>query len=488
MYKASWSSLRNHPTPQWFRDAKFGIYTHWGIYSVPACGPNVSWYPYNMYREGTPQHQFHVKTYGPPSRFGYKDFIPMFRGERFDPEEWAHLFKEAGARFAGPVGEHHDGFAMWDSRHSEWTAAKMGPKQDVVGKLERAIRGAGMRFLVALHHAENWWFFPHWRKELDTAEPKFAGLYGEAHDVELSQEAYREPDISKLWPRLKRPSDAFLRRWLDKTGEVIEKYQPDLLWFDFGIGYVQEHYRQEMLARYYTWAESKGKEVAATYKWHNLVPGSAVIDLELGRFSEMAYQDWLTDTTVDAGQGWGYMRDTGYKGPAELIHYLVDNVSKNGAMLLNVGPKPNGEIPEQARILLRAIGKWLSVNGEAIFETTPWTVFGEGPARVERGGPFNEDQRIEYSASDIRFTARDDALYAICMGEPKEELIITAVAANLYPSEIKSVWMLGSPAPVKWEFRPDGLRVVPPSELPCEHAVVFKIERHRPRELERRSG
>ena len=273
MYKPSWNSLRNHPTPQWFRDAKFGIYTHWGIYSVPACGPNVSWYPYNMYREGTPQHEFHVRTYGPPDRFGYKDFIPLFRAERFDPDEWAQLFKDAGARFAGPVGEHHDGFAMWDSRHSQWTAAKMGPKQDVVGRLQKAIRGAGMRFMVALHHAENWWFFPHWRKEFDTADPQFAGLYGDKHDIDLPKEVYAEPDIARLWPRLKRPSEAFLKRWLDKTVEVIERYEPDLLWFDFGIGYVQEHYKREMLARFYNWAESKRKEVVATYKWHNLVPG-----------------------------------------------------------------------------------------------------------------------------------------------------------------------------------------------------------------------
>jgi len=181
-YEKTWYSLRKHLTPQWFKDAKFGIYTHWGVYAVPACGPNATWYPYNMYREGTPQYEYHVKTYGGPEKFGYKDFIPMLTGEKFDPDEWAELFKKAGAQFAGPVGEHHDGFCMWDTQYSEWSAARMGPKRDVVGELEKAIRKQGMRFMVALHHAANWWFFPHWKKEFDVSDPRYAGLYGELHN------------------------------------------------------------------------------------------------------------------------------------------------------------------------------------------------------------------------------------------------------------------------------------------------------------------
>lgn len=479
-YEASWNSLRNHATPQWFRDAKFGIYTHWGIYSVPARGPNVTWYPYNMYREGTPQHEYHVRTYGPPGRFGYKDFIPMFTGERFDPDQWAELFRQAGARFAGPVGEHHDGFSMWDSRYSQWTAAKMGPRQDVVGRLEKAIRTAGMHFMVALHHAENWWFFPHWRKEFDTADSQFAGLYGAPHDRDLSLLTASEPDIGSLWSRLERPNEAFLDQWLGKTLEVIERYEPDLLWFDFGIERIQEQRKKEMVARYYNWAETHGKEVVIAYKWHHLVPGCAVVDLELGRFSELVYHDWLTDTTVDAGEGWGYMRDTAYKSPTELVHYLIDNVSKNGSLLLNVGPKPNGEIPAEAEQLLRAMGKWLSINGESIYETAPWMVYGEGPARVERSGAFNENQKIPYSARDVRFTTRDRTLYAICMGIPTTQLTLASLGDRLYPQEIQSVRMLGSSAPIRWEHAPDGLKIVPPPEVPCEHAVVFRIDRKDP--------
>src|SRR6056297_410116 len=156
-YEAHWKSIRTHALPEWFRDGKFGIYTHWGLYSVPGRGPNGTWYPYNMYRPGTPQHEYHTKTYGRPEEFGYKDFIPMFTAERFDADEWAETFAGAGAAFAGPVAEHHDGFSMWDSAVNEWNAARMGPSLDVTGLLAEAIRKQDMRFMVALHHAENWW-------------------------------------------------------------------------------------------------------------------------------------------------------------------------------------------------------------------------------------------------------------------------------------------------------------------------------------------
>ncbi len=479
-YKPSWNSLRAHQTPQWFRDAKFGIYTHWGIYSVPACGPNATWYPYFMYREGSPQHKHHVETYGPVSEFGYKDFIPMFTAERFDPDEWADLFKRAGARFAGPVGEHHDGFAMWNSQLNAWNAARMGPKRDVVGELERAVRRAGLRFMVALHHAENWWYYPHWRHEFDTSDPRYAGLYGELHNREWAAGMYLTHSRDDLWALQDRPSKAFLDLWLGKAQEVIDKYRPDMLWFDHGIEHIQEHYKKELLAYYYNRAAQWGQEVVVTYKWHTLVPGCAVVDLELGRFPDLTYQDWITDTTVDDGRGWSYLKDTAYKPASVLVHYLVDNVSKNGYMLLNVGPKPNGEIPEPARDLLLAIGRWLEVNGEAIYGTTPWMVYGEGPSRMVKSGPFCEDQDIRYTAEDIRFTARDDTLYAICLGWPGDALVVRTPAQELYPSEISSVRMLGVDEELPWTFAPDGLVIRTPGKKPCEHAFTFRIERKHP--------
>ncbi len=480
VYEATWNSLRTHVTPQWLRDAKFGIYTHWGIYSVPAYGPNVTWYPYFMYREGSPQHEYHVKTYGPPSQFGYKDFIPMFTADRFDADEWADLFRRAGARFAGPVGEHHDGFAMWDSKLTEWNAARMGPKRDVVGELEKAVRRQGMRFMVSLHHAENWWFFPHWRQDLDTSDPRYAGLYGEPHNQQWAENMYLARSREDLWALQDRPSRAFLDQWLAKTREVIDRYQPDMLWFDHGIEHLQERYKLELLAYYYNWAAERGKEVVVTYKWHTLVPGCAVVDLELGRFAELTYQDWITDTTVDAGRGWAYLKGAEYKTAGSLVHYLVDNVSKNGHLLLNVGPKPSGEVPQEAVELLLAIGRWLEVNGEAIYGTTPWVIYGEGPTQMARSGPFTEDRELRYTPGDIRFTAQDDALYAICLGWPGDAVILRAPAQELYPSEIGSVRMLGVDEELPWMMTPDGLLIRTPSKQPCEHAFTFKIVRKQP--------
>lgn len=485
-YAPTWNSLREHKTPRWFTDAKFGIYTHWGVYAVPACGPNATWYPYNMYREGTPQHDYHVTHYGHPSKFGYKDFIPQLTGANFDADEWAETFKRAGAQFAGPVGEHHDGFTMWDTKYSEWNAAKMGPKRDIVGELAQAMRRQEMRFMVALHHAENWWFYPHWRKEFDTADPRYAGFYGEPHNLHWinnppppAQTRDRNSGDLSLWSYMDKPSKAFLDQWIGKTQECIDKYQPDLLWFDDAIGRIQENYMRDMLAYYYNWAVAQGKEVVVTYKWHHLVPGACVVDLELGRFDSLTYHEWITDTTVDNGRGWGYLKETGYKSLRTLIHYLVDNVSKNGHMLLNVGPKPDGTFPDEAKALLAGIGKWLAVNGEAIYGTTPWMIYGEGPTQMKKAGYFMEDAEVSYTAQDVRYTTKGDDLYAICLGWPGRAATFKSLW-NLYPNEIAAVQMLGVAGELAWSLTDLGLTVAVPDERPCDDAYVFKITRKSP--------
>jgi alpha-L-fucosidase len=473
-YQPTWNSLRNVPTPQWLKDGKFGIYTHWGVYSVPAFGSNGTWYANHIYTmPDSSERKHHEATYGPLEKFGYKDFIPMFTGEKFNADEWADLFQKAGARFAGPVAEHHDGFSMWDTKYSEWNAAKMGPKKDIVGLLSKAIKKRNMKFVTAFHHAENWFYFANWNKGYDNSDPRYSGLYGPIHEQ------------SAL------PTKEFLDRWEGKMKEVIEKYEPDFVWFDFGLQLVPDWYKQDFLAYYYNRAAAQKKEVVVTYKTHDLPPGAGLLDLELGQEADLTYYEWITDSTVDNGSGWGYVKGLGFKSVDTLVDNLVDRVSKNGYLLLNVGPKPDGTIPEEAKERLLGIGQWLKVNGEAIYGTTPWEIAAEGPSRMAapratgvRG--FNEGNVPVYTGQDIRFTAKDNVLYATALDWPGENVLIKSLAPSgrswggLYPSEIVSITMLGDGQPLKWEMTKEGLVVETPKAKPCDYAFVFKIVRKKP--------
>jgi alpha-L-fucosidase len=422
-YEATWESLREYKeVPKWLRDGKFGIYTHWGVYSVHAYGENTTWYSFALYRdpEGEAREHFE-KTFGKLTPdFGYKDLIPKFTAKKFDADEWADLFAKAGARFAGPVAEHHDGFAMWDTKYSDWNAAKMGPKRDVVGELEKAIKKRDMKFVTAFHHAANWFFFPVWDKRYDTGDPRYSGLYGPPH----AEGAMRNHE--------------FLDEWYGKIIEVIDKYSPDFIWFDFALDQIPEGYVKDMLAYYYNDAKAKCKEVVVTYKGHDLVPGTGVRDLELGQEPELTYYEWITDSTVDDRGAWGYAKDLVFKSPNRVIDNLVDRVSKNGYLLLNVGPKPDGTIPEGARELLLEVGKWLKINGEAIYGTTPWTIANEGPTNLGDASTigFNESN-VVYTSKDIRFTVKDDNLYATFLDWPGEEAVIRTLRSE---GEEERVW------------------------------------------------
>ena len=483
MIEPTWRSIGAHEhIPQWLRDCKFGIYTHWGVYSVPACGPNATWYAYNMYRDGSLQNLYHRLHFGDPSKFGYKDFIPMFTAERFDPEEWATLFKASGAGFAGPVGEHHEGFAMWNSRVNPYNAAVMGPKRDVVGELAKAIRGQGMKFMTAMHHAEAWYFYPHWKKQYDVGDPANT-FYGEPHNTDwdkLGKEIDPNPYVSNhgiVFPRMDRPGKAFLDSWLEKLKEVTDQYCPDLMWFDFGLKYIREDYKRAFLAYYYNKGEELNRDLCVTYKWHNMVVGSDIEDLEQGKRGDLTYNFWVTDTTVDDGEAWGYIYNNCYKTPETLVHYLIDNVSKNGALILNVGPKADGTIPEEAQHILLEMGRWLSVNGEAIYGTTPWIIAGEGPTKLEHEGAFSDGERLQYTAKDIRYTLKGDALYAIMLGWPGREALLTALTPWIYPDEIEKVELLGADGPLPFKYTQEGLRVALPEKRPCDYAYALKITR-----------
>ena len=361
-FEATWESLQaGYQIPAWYEDAKFGLFIHWGAYCVPAFGSE--WYPRNMYQEGTPEFKHHIETYGPQTEFGYKDFLPQFKAENFDARQWAALFQEAGARFIMPVAEHHDGFPMYDTDLSEWSAAKMGPKRDVIGELADAVRAQGMVFSASSHRAEHWWFFDGGRKfPSDVSDPQFAGLYAPAQPAPAD---WGDPKQGEP------PTTAFLEDWLLRTCEIVDKYRPQVLWFDWWIEhYAFVPYLQKFAAFYYNRGAEWGVGVAINYKYGAMPDGLGVFDIERGQLSGIRPLFWQNDTSVSKNS-WGYVANQDYKEVGEIVSDLVDIVSKNGALLLNIGPKADGTIPDPEQAMLRQIGGWLKVNGEAIYETRP---------------------------------------------------------------------------------------------------------------------
>lgn len=458
LFDPTWDSLCTYQVPQWYQDGKFGIFIHWGLYSVPAFGNE--WYPRRMYIEGDPAFEHHVKTYGPQSRFGYKDFIPMFKAEKFDPDHWADLFRKAGAKFVVPVAEHHDGFAMYDSAFSDWTAAKMGPKRDIIAELAAAVRRQWLTFGLSSHRAEHWWFFDGGMKfDSDVRDPRNMGLYGPAQSRSLP------------------PNEEFLDDWLVRTCELVDKYQPQLVWFDWWIEEpVFEPYLRKFAAYYYNRAAQWDRGVAINYKNEAFPEEVAVLDIERGQLNEIRPLFWQTDTSVSRNS-WGYINDHDYKTVTQIVGDLVDIVSKNGALLLNIGPRADGTIPEAEEEMLLKIGAWLDVNGEAIYGTRPWKVFGEGPTEVAQGS-FTDTKRSEFTSEDVRFTTRGSILYAIFLGWPEDGKVrirSLATTSRLYRQEIGKVELLGSQAPVDWGREADALIVDLPCDKPCDHAFVLKI-------------
>jgi len=454
-YESTWESLQRHEAPEWFRDAKFGIYTHWGPVTVGAeDGPDgVQWYGRNMYVRESPTFEYHRKKCGDPNRFGYKDIIPLFKAEKFDAEAWAELFAEAGAKFAGPVAIHHDNYAMWDSKHTRWDSMDQSPKRDFVAELERAVRKHGMKYIATFHHAFAWQYYEPAHK-FDAADGAYADLYGEPH----------QPGTP--------PSKAYLDRWLAMVNEVVTQHEPDLIWFDFGLGQlIPGQYQRRMFADYYNWAARNRIDVGVAHKHHDIHEHTGILDFERGREDRLTPYPWLTDTSIGP---WFHQKSTPYKSVDEIVDVLVDIVSKNGCMLLNVGPAADGTIPPDARELLRGIGRWLRVNGEAIYNTRPWLTFGEGPTR-NSGGGFSENKDKPYTAQDIRFTRSKDGktVYAILLGRPEDDVTIR----SMHLAGEGRVDLLGSAAGVAHRINDaHQLVIAPPQSDVGGHAFVFRLE------------
>ena len=462
-FHADWASLETYRSPGWYDNAKFGIFIHWGVYSVPAFGSE--WYPRQMYQKGSTDYAHHIATYGPQSTFGYKDFIPMFKAQRFDPAAWATLFKAAGARYVVPVAEHHDGFAMYDSKLSEWTAAKMGPHKDIIGLLEKAVRAQGLRFGVSSHRAEHDWFFDGGRHiDSDVNDPRYASLYGPAEN-HLSED---DQKLAEDWTYV---SQAWLDDWLARTAELIDDYHPDMIYFDWWIGHPTfRNTLPKMLAYYYNQG-TKRDGVVVNYKLGDFPEGAGVLDIERGQLSGIQARHWQTDTSV-SDNSWGYVEGDTYKSPTALIHLLADVVSKNGNLMLNIGPRADGTIPEAERDILLAIGRWLKVNGQAIYDTRPWRVYGEGPTEVASGS-FQDTRTKPYTAEDFRFTTKPGALYAIELGWPKNA---EAVIHSIKPSDhVGAVTLLADGKTLKTTQQSDGLHVSLPGKPAGESAYVLRI-------------
>jgi alpha-L-fucosidase len=443
----TWESIRAHyKTPRWFRDGKFGIFLHWGLYAVPA--HQSEWYVQHMY--GNPEIiSWHQEHFGPQDQFGYKDFIPMFTAAKFDPDQWAELFRKAGARYVMPTAEHHDGFALWDSALTKWNARQMGPKRDLIGELAKAVRSRGMKFGVSNHRIEHFDFIrPRAGLETDLYDPAAADFYSVAD---------RSPQAKQR----------FLDDWVARNFELIDKYQPDMIYFDNGVnGRELDPQKLKVAAYYYNRAAEWKKEVSLATKDAAYLAGS-IKDYEREQRGPVTLQEepWQVDDSPF--QRWGYLSDAHYWHVGDIVWRLVENVSRNGNLLLNFAPRADGTIPDEQVQLMLGIGDWLALNGEAIYETRPWTKFGEGTAL---------NNKPAYTGADIRFTTKGDTLYAILMAWPGEQAVITSLATTAgLKGKIAKVELLGHKGGLQFTQDAQGLKVAMPAALPCKYAFALKI-------------
>lgn len=469
-FRPDWESISSaYQVPDWYKDAKFGIFIHWGVYSVPAFGSE--WYPRQMYNQGSEEYKHHIATYGPQDKFGYKDFIPRFTAEKFDPAAWARLFKESGAKYVVPVFEHHDGFAMYDSSLSDWTAAKMGPHRDLMGDLAKAIRAEGLHLGASSHRVEHNFFLGVGRTiNSDINDPQYAAFYGPAHRwLEAKDHTPLANDFTFV-------SRAWTDDWLARSAEIVEKYHPELIYFDWWIG--QPSVRENLTrftAFYYNESSKNGSVGIINYKDYAMPETSGVMDVERGQLTGIRPLYWQTDTSV-GNKSWGYIENETFKTPEFVIHVLADVISKNGNLLLNIGPRSDGTIPDEVQTLLKNIGSWLKINGDAIYGTRPWKIFGEGPTNVV-GGAFHDTETQPYTPQDFRFTTHGNTLYAIEMAWPKDgEAVIHSLGSSAGTASIQSVALLGATSRISFEQKPDGLHLHLPAQDPGRYAYCFRID------------
>ncbi len=470
-FRPTEESLKQYRCPEWFRDAKLGIWSHWGPQAVPMAG---DWYARNMYIQGHRQYQHHLEHYGHPTEHGYKDIIPLWRAEKWDPDRLMALYKKAGARYFVSMGCHHDNFDLWNSKHNPWNAVRMGPKRDVVGEWQKAALKHGLKFGVSEHLGASFtWFQP------SHGSDKEGPLAGVPYDG-------ANPEYQSLYHFPAEPGDTgwyskdprWHRAWFERIRDLVDSYKPDLLYTDGGVPFGNETGRAMIAHLYNSDPERVGTRMHRVYTCKQPSEGRWVEDFERGAMAAISPYPWQTDTSIG---DWYYNSAWRYRGADWVIHMLLDIVSKNGNLLLNVVQRPDGSLDPEAEHVLEQMAEWMSVNGEGIYGTRPWITYGEGPVRV-RGGHFAED--YSYSAADIRFTWKRGVLYAYVMGRPADgKVTIRALSTEAGSGRVRNVAVLGCKTKPAWRQDTQGLTVTLPNAPLSGIAIGLKITGTRLREF-----
>lgn len=506
-FEPTWSSLARYRVPDWYRDAKFGIWAHWGAQCEPEHG---DWYGRNMYQEGGDDYKFHVEQYGHPSKVGFKDIIHRWKADNWNPDELVALYKKAGARYFVGMANHHDNFDNYNSRHHAWNSVRLGPKKDLIGGWAKAARKHGLRFGVSVHAAHAWT----WYETAQDAD-KNGPLAGVPYDGKLTaadgkgtwwdgldpQQLYaqshalsrrgKDVDVNKQWAwgdGASEPSKAYCDQFYNRTVDLIDQYEPDLVYFDdtvlplwpvsdVGLKIAAHLYNRSI-------RKNSGRlEAVLNGKVLDEEQRKCMVwDIERGQSNRLEPFVWQTDTCIGS---WHYDRrvyeKNRYKSAATVIHTLADVVSKNGNLLLSVPVRRDGTIDEKERAIVEGIGAWMAVNGESIYGTRPWVIFGEGPAAASAApldsAGFNEGKGKPFTAEDIRFTTKGKILYAIVLGKPVSGKVnITSLGEKApHARAVNSVQLLGNNTRLAFSRKPDGLEIVLPEALPESAALVFRI-------------
>jgi alpha-L-fucosidase len=476
-------SFKQYTYPDWFRDAKFGIWAHWGPQAVPRQG---DWYARKMYESDVPdwrtkeptgkpsrEYLYHLEHYGHPSKFGYKDIITLWKAERWNPEELMKLYKKVGAKYFVSMGTHHDNFFLWDSKIHRWNSVKMGPKKDIVGLWQQAAKKEGLRFGVSEHLGASYtWFQPSHGADktgplagvpYDGANPEYEDLY---HP--------KTADNDKDW-LTNNPENQ--KNWLASITELIDLYHPDLVYSDSELPFgevgrtmVSHFYNQDL--------EKNGGKLDAVYTCkHSVSNGRWVMDIERGAMDSISVDPWQTDTSIG---DWYYRTGQKYMTGTEVIQMLVDIVSKNGNLLLNVVQTPEGDLEQDVLDILNEIADWIPANGEGIYGTRPWKIYGEGTSTInQEKGVFGGVKDVRpYETDDIRFTAKGEILFVFCMKTPAGDIKINSLGkdSKICGKTVESVKILGSNEKLKWNQNADALVINKPSKLPDWQVVTFKVE------------